>query len=49
MDQEQKDALTVATGKPSLNQKVNVPLKNCKVVLDNISMWGCHTQGKCLK
>ena len=49
MDQKQKDALTPATDKPSLSQKVNVPLKNCKVVLDDISVWGCHSQRKCLK
>ena len=38
MDQKQNDALTLATDKPSLSQKVNAPLKNCKVVLEDISI-----------
>ena len=37
MDQKQKDAPIPATDTPSLSRKVNVPLRNCKVVLDDIS------------
>ena len=38
MDQKQKDAPIPATDTPSLSGKVNVPLRNCKVVLEDISI-----------
>ena len=37
MGQNQKHVLTPATDKPRVSQKVNAPLKNCKVVLEDIS------------
>ena len=37
-DQTQKDAPISATDTPSLSQQVNAPLRDCKVVLEDISI-----------
>ena len=49
MDQKQKDAPIPTTDTPSLSRKVNVPLRNCKVVLEDISFHSVAGKYKTLK
>ena len=47
--EKQKDASIPVTDAPNLSRKVNVPLKNCKVVLEDISFHSAAGKHNTLK